>query len=60
MIAGYLAGKKISFYDAKAQHIRIGEVRLHQGRRLLVLTNKNEWREISVDDVRKVYDGGNR
>lgn len=55
---GYLAGKKVSFYDSKAQRTRVGEVRLHQGGKLLVLTRGGEWINITVDDVKNVYDGG--
>ena len=54
----YLAGKRISFYDAKMQRTRFGEVRLHQGGKLLVLT-KGGWINITVDEVKRVYDGGN-
>ena len=51
----YLAGKKVAFYDGS--HLNVGEVRLHQGEKVLVLTKKG-WRKIKVNDVRKVYDGG--
>lgn len=52
----YLTGKKVSFYDPKHTCIRYGEVRLHQGKKLLILT-KNGWVDITVDEVRRVYDG---
>ena len=36
---------------------KIGEVRLHQGNKLLVLRKDGKWDRIRVEDVKKVYDG---
>ncbi len=52
----WLTNKKVLFYDKAHLKSGVGEVRMHRGNELLVLSS-GKWFKIKKEDVKRVYDG---